>query len=303
MKHFLFFFLLIPILALSQVPQGVGYQGAATDAAGFELINQSISIRASIISGTTAGTIEWQETHNTSTDTFGLFNLTIGQGTSTGNGAQTSFADITWGSANHFLKIEMDINGGTNYSHMGTNQMMSVPYALYAEKVNLDFDSLALLVYDSVMSLLPNDSLLLNNFNISNNYSFGDYETPTIDLNFFNNPLNTLEFYSDTSQCNEDGFLIIQIQGVSLPGTQYLDVIVLDSSLSNAITCNYHRGGTSGYFQEFLNIPIKKGNFYFINRSNILVPTIKWLPIINDNNNQTQTNSIVNKIIFTIDGF
>ena len=137
MKKLLLILLFLPTLIFAQVPQGVGYQGVATDAAGFELINQSISIRASVISGSTTGTIEWQETHNTSTDTFGLFNLTIGQGTSTGNGSQTSFADITWGANTHFLKIEMDVNGGTNYSHMGTNQMMSVPYALYAENAKL----------------------------------------------------------------------------------------------------------------------------------------------------------------------
>ena len=138
------------LIAFAQVPQGVGYQGVATDANGIELVNQSISIRASVISASPSGTIEWQEIHNTSTDTFGLFNLTIGQGTSTGNGTQTSFADISWGSATHFLKIEMDVNGGTNYSHMGTNQMMSVPYALYAENANID--------YDSISTILSNDS-------------------------------------------------------------------------------------------------------------------------------------------------
>tara|TARA_B110000003_G_scaffold170491_1_gene170188 strand:+ start:587 stop:769 length:183 start_codon:yes stop_codon:yes gene_type:complete len=60
MKRLIYILLLIPILAFTQVPQGVGYQGVATDAAGFELINQSISIRASVISGSATGTIEWQ---------------------------------------------------------------------------------------------------------------------------------------------------------------------------------------------------------------------------------------------------
>ena len=138
MRNFLLILLLYPLLAFTQVPQGVGYQGVATDANGIELVSQSISIRASVISGSATGTVEWQETHNTSTDTFGLFTLTIGQGNSTGTGAQTSFADISWGASTHFLKIEMDVNGGTNYSHMGTNQMMSVPYALYAENANID---------------------------------------------------------------------------------------------------------------------------------------------------------------------
>ena len=137
MKKLLTLLLLLPLLIFAQVPQGVGYQGVATDALGIELVNQSISIRASILSNSATGTIEWQETHNTSTDTFGLFNLTIGQGTSTGNGVQSSFSDIPWGANTHFLKIEMDVNGGSNYSFMGTNQMMSVPYSLYAKNAKL----------------------------------------------------------------------------------------------------------------------------------------------------------------------
>ena len=140
---------------MAQVPQGVGYQGVATDANGIELVNQSISIRASVLSGSANGTIEWEETHATSTDTFGLFTLTIGQGTNTTNGAQTSFADISWGTNTHFLKIEMDVTGGTNYSFMGTNQMMSVPYALYAESANIN--------YDSISNFLSGDSTFLAN--------------------------------------------------------------------------------------------------------------------------------------------
>ena len=133
MKQLITLLLLLPFIMFAQSPQGVGYQGVATDLNGVELINQAISIQASILSSSATGNIEWQEEHSVTTDTFGLFALTIGQGTSTGNGAQSNFADISWGSATHFLKIEMDVNGGTNYSNMGTNQMMSVPYALYAE--------------------------------------------------------------------------------------------------------------------------------------------------------------------------
>ena len=61
-----------------------------------------------------------------STDTFGLFILTIGQGTNTTNGAQTSFEDISWGTNTYFLKIEMDVTGGSTYSNMGTNQMKCI---------------------------------------------------------------------------------------------------------------------------------------------------------------------------------
>jgi hypothetical protein len=50
--------ILLSILSLSimaQVPQGVGYQGVATDTNGIELVNQSISIRASVLSGSATG--------------------------------------------------------------------------------------------------------------------------------------------------------------------------------------------------------------------------------------------------------
>jgi hypothetical protein len=153
MNRILLLFFFIPFFALAQVPQGVGYQGVATDANGIELVNQAISIRASVLSGSATGTIEWEETHATSTDTFGLFTLTIGQGTNTTNSTQTSFADISWGTNTHFLKIEMDVTGGSNYSFMGTNQMMSVPYALYAESANIN--------YDSISNILSNDSTFI----------------------------------------------------------------------------------------------------------------------------------------------
>ena len=154
MKKLLSIFLsVISITLIAQVPQGVGYQGVATDANGIELVNQAISIRASVLSGSATGAIEWEETHATSTEAFGLFALTIGQGTSTGNGVQANFADISWGTNTHFLKIEMDITGGSNYSFMGTNQMMSVPYALYAESANIN--------YDSISNLLSNDSTFI----------------------------------------------------------------------------------------------------------------------------------------------
>ena len=183
MKKIITLLLLLPFLMFAQVPQGVGYQGVATDAAGFELINQSISIRASVISSSATGTIEWQETHNTSTDTFGLFNLTIGQGTSTGNGAQTSFADITWGANTHFLKIEMDVNGGTIYSHMGTNQMMSVPYSLYAKNAKL-LPAMSMANRDTISSP-PEGMLIYQNDSTKGYYYFNGTQWSLIGQNTF----------------------------------------------------------------------------------------------------------------------
>jgi hypothetical protein len=43
---------------------------------------------------------------------------------------------VDWSNGLKFLQVEMDIAGGTTYSDMGTQQMMSVPYALYAGQAN-----------------------------------------------------------------------------------------------------------------------------------------------------------------------
>ncbi len=119
-------------MLLAQVPQGFTYQAVATDNNGLELVEQNVSVRVSILSESSTGVEQWIETHLTTTDGFGLFTITIGEGTSTGNGAQSSFSDIDWGGSEHYLKIEMDVNGSSEYQLLGTSQLMSVPYALHA---------------------------------------------------------------------------------------------------------------------------------------------------------------------------
>lgn len=124
-------FTLFFITIYAQTPQAVCYQGAATDLQGNELVSQNISLQISILSGNINGTIEWVERHTTTTDEFGLFSINIGQGVGLG-GQQPTFSDIDWKSGAYFLRVEMDVNGGTNYDLMGTSQMISVPYALHA---------------------------------------------------------------------------------------------------------------------------------------------------------------------------
>ncbi len=128
-----FTLLFLSITSYAQVPQSVCYQAVATDQAGRELVSQNVKVKMSILKGSSGGAEEWVETHSVTTDGFGLFDLQIGNGTRTG-GSQTAFNNIRWGQDKYFLKVEMDITGGNNYVLMGTNQLVSVPYALYTEK-------------------------------------------------------------------------------------------------------------------------------------------------------------------------
>ncbi|MCP4439963.1 MAG: hypothetical protein GY810_13540 [Aureispira sp.] len=113
----------------AQSPDLINYQAVAYNSGGSVASSQAISVRVSILQGSTSGAIVYQETHNPATDVNGAFDLQIGGG-SVQSG---SFGGISWGSFSHYLRVEMDVNGGTNYSVMGTSQMVSVPYAKYAE--------------------------------------------------------------------------------------------------------------------------------------------------------------------------
>ena len=119
--------------AQAQAPQAFSYQAIATDNLGKELTDRAIGIRASVLQGSPAGTAVWVETHAVSTDEFGLFTLSIGQGTPQ-SGTLPTFAAITWDAGPYFLRIDMDPNGGNAYNFVGTTQLLSVPYALYSEK-------------------------------------------------------------------------------------------------------------------------------------------------------------------------
>lgn len=117
------------LIGFAQSPQKFNYQGVARDNGGNIIANQNIGLRLSILSGSMNGTVQYSETQHVTTNDFGLFTIAIGDGTPVSG----SFNGVGWGSNSHFLKMEMDPAGGSAYQLMGTSQLLSVPYALYAE--------------------------------------------------------------------------------------------------------------------------------------------------------------------------
>lgn len=115
-------------LVSAQVPQGFNYQAVARDVSGQPLANTSISLRLSIRNLASNGPILYQETHTPVTNPFGLFSVVVGNGVV----VQGSFNSIPWGVADKFLQVELDANGGVSFINLGTSQLLSVPYALYA---------------------------------------------------------------------------------------------------------------------------------------------------------------------------
>ncbi len=127
----IYVFLLTMVLSLiicAQAPNAFKYQTVVRDASNQIIANQSVGFKISILQTTATGTAVYVETHNTATNAVGIVNLEIGKGTPVSGNITT----INWGTNVYYLKIEIDPNGGTAYTHMGTSQLLSVPYAMYA---------------------------------------------------------------------------------------------------------------------------------------------------------------------------
>ncbi|MPS63992.1 collagen-like protein [Chryseobacterium sp.] len=116
-------------ITFAQVPEKMSYQAIIRNATGQVLPNQSIAIKASILQGSPAGAAVYSERLTGNTNTNGLITLEIGSGTVlTG-----TFNTINWSTGSYYLKTETDLAGGTNYTIIGTSQLLSVPYAMFAK--------------------------------------------------------------------------------------------------------------------------------------------------------------------------
>lgn len=115
---------------MAQSPNMINYQGVAHNVNGTAIANQNIKVRLKIRQGTAQGTVKYSEVRSLTTDASGLFTIQIG---SAGAVSTTgSWASIAWETGAKFLQVEMDAAGGSNYTDMGTQQMLSVPYAQYS---------------------------------------------------------------------------------------------------------------------------------------------------------------------------
>ncbi len=123
----------IPLLFLTmglygQAPQKMSYQAVIRNSAGILLNSTQVGVKLSIIQGSQNGLVAYKETHRPSTNSNGLIGLEIG----TGNVMEGIFSQIDWANGPYFIKTETDPTGGSNYTIVNTNELLSVPYALFS---------------------------------------------------------------------------------------------------------------------------------------------------------------------------
>lgn len=127
----LFIFIFISSTIYAQSPQKMTYQSVVRDASDNLLTNTTVGIQISILQGTPTGANVYSETFTPKpqTNINGLVTVPIGDGIPSG----ALFSSIDWSNGPYFLRVRIDPLGGTNYTITGTSQLLSVPYALYAE--------------------------------------------------------------------------------------------------------------------------------------------------------------------------
>lgn len=118
--------------ANAQAPQKMTFQSVLRNSSNVIIANMAVSMQFSVLQGSTSGTAVFVETQTATTNANGLVSVQIGAGTATIG----TFAGIDWADGPYFIKTETDPAGGSNYTITGTQEMLSVPYVMYAEHSN-----------------------------------------------------------------------------------------------------------------------------------------------------------------------
>jgi hypothetical protein len=115
----------------AQVPQSFKYQAVVRNAEGLPLADKTVSLRFSLLQGSADGVTVYQEIQTINSNSNGVVDVRIGEGIVM---SFLSFSSIDWSTGNYFLKTEIDLEAGTNFTLLGTSPLLSVPYARFAER-------------------------------------------------------------------------------------------------------------------------------------------------------------------------
>ena len=241
----------------AQAPQGFNYQATVRNGAGELIINTNVYFKFNVMQGSQTSVPVFTETHYVPTDDLGQVNLVIGQGTpSTG-----TFSELDWSLGNYYLGIELD--AGNGYVAMGTTQLLSVPYALYAENSG------------NSTPTTPNLEAVLAENNSANTQQIKDLQDPTeaqdavtknyVDIEIENNVQDIEQVLTQGNDANG-----IQLKGIADP-TEAQDAVTkaYADALSNSQgLMNFNGWENNQVWQENTTITLTPNSFVFINANN-----------------------------------
>lgn len=129
-KYLFVLLIFLSVAVCAQSPHGFKYQAMPSTLDGQPLINKEISFKISIIQSNIDNDPVYTEIHHSKSNNVGIVNFVIGKGTF----VTSEFSKINWSEGPFYIKVEFDPKGGTDYINMGVSEILSVPFAMYAEK-------------------------------------------------------------------------------------------------------------------------------------------------------------------------
>jgi len=123
------FFSTISIIGFGQAPDLISYQAIIRNSNNELVSNVSVGMRISILRGSAADILLYQEEHSEKTNLNGLVYLNIGSGAPLFG----TMSGIDWSNGPFYVKSETDPTGGKNYTLVVVSQLLSVPFSIYAK--------------------------------------------------------------------------------------------------------------------------------------------------------------------------
>ena len=300
----------------AQAPQGFNYQAVVRNAAGQLITNRNVGVRISIIQNSVSGNVIYQQEEVVTTNANGLFTLIVGDNS-------TDFASIDWARGPYFIKSEVDLTGGRNYTLSTSQKILAVPYAHYAniarmaETISPDwtynerdpyFRSWGYL-YDSLRNAPTRLSQFINDLNLALSVS-GD--TLFVNGNYVVLPSNcrgTIEWDSvlhhptHLSQFINDLNLTVSGDTLFIGGDTY---VILPGNSATSVEWDSVRNHPT-HLSEFINdltFTVSGDTLFIGGNTYVILPsngatTIEWDSVLN---HPTSLSQFINDLNFTISG-
>jgi hypothetical protein len=259
---FLFIMATIAAQTPTQVspPPAIYFQSIAKDPQGNVAKNRTIYIKDIIYQTSAVGGVRvWEESHVVTTDNDGIFTMNIGRGTKGTGILITDLSGIDWANGPFFFSLKIAVSpsipaawwvAADNYLDMGTTQMLSVPYALFAGNASVTN------VNTSIQAGPPNTFLITDSLGNVNWQTPQAANTTVTTVTNFNLSLNVSSGQNVSIPSNTTAVVEVNIDGVRkgdpivvTPQDDYVDWAVYSSWVSRD---NY----VKIRFANYTNLPV-----------------------------------------------
>ena len=240
------------MLAWASAPKGFSYQATVRNADGSLAVSKIVGVRVSILRGSVTGAVVYSETNTVKTNANGLFSLQVGAGTVKSG----SFADIDWADGTYYMRSEISLNNNSVYDISATSQLLSVPFAMYADKAGEAKTAETLSGTVDYSSIINKPDLAA----VATSGAYGDLTGRPTSVSAFTNDANYLTNAAYSLTRSDNSIVLNDMNGDPLSEVSILSTEAVDyNSLKNKPSLS--AVATSGAYSDLTGAPTKVSAF------------------------------------------